>query len=63
MEFYQADPTLENYWRGVIQIYSENGALHFNLYALQNTFNDLLVNLVIGATFVVLPAFWLAALA
>lgn len=39
-------------------IYSENAASHFNLYGLQNTSDDLIVNMVMGAMFVVLPAFW-----
>lgn len=43
-------------------IYSENGASHFNLYGLQNTSDDLIVNMVMGTMFVVLPAFWLGAL-
>lgn len=43
-------------------IYSENGASHFNLYGLQNTSDDLIVNIVMGTMFVVLPAFWLGAL-
>lgn len=43
-------------------IYSENGASHFNLYGLQNTSDDLIVNVVMGTMFVVLPAFWLGAL-
>ncbi|MGV4091009.1 conjugal transfer protein TraG N-terminal domain-containing protein [Citrobacter freundii] len=43
-------------------IYSENGASHFNLYGLQNTSDDLIVNIVMGTMFVVLPAFWLGGL-
>lgn len=43
-------------------IYSENGASHFNLYGLQNTSDDLIVNMVMGTMFVVLPTFWLGAL-
>lgn len=43
-------------------IYSENGASHFNLYGLQNTSDDLIVNIVMGTMFVVLPVFWLGAL-
>lgn len=43
-------------------IYSENGASHFNLYGLQNTSDDLIVNMVMGTMFVVLPAFWLGGL-
>ena len=43
-------------------IYSENGASHFNLYGLQNTSDDLIVNMVMGTMFAVLPVFWLGAL-
>lgn len=43
-------------------IYSENGASHFNLYGLQNTSDDLIVNMVMGTMFVVLPTFWLGGL-
>lgn len=43
-------------------IYSENGASHFNLYGLQNTSDDLIVNILMGTMFVVLPAFWLGGL-
>lgn len=43
-------------------IYSENGASHSNLYGLQNTSDDLIVNMVMGTMFVVLPAFWLGGL-
>ena len=39
-------------------IYSENATSHFNLYGLQNTSDDLIVNMVMVAMFVVLPAFW-----
>lgn len=43
-------------------IYNAEGASHFNLYGLQNTCDDLIVNVVMGTMFVVLPAFWLGAL-
>jgi hypothetical protein len=43
-------------------IYSEEGYSHFNLYGLQNASDDLIVNVVMGAMFVVLPVFWLGAL-
>jgi len=43
-------------------IYSENRASHFNLYGLQNTSDDLIVNMVMVTMFVVLPAFWLGGL-
>ncbi|EDU9245051.1 conjugal transfer protein TraG [Salmonella enterica] len=44
-------------------IYSEDGYSHFNLYGLQNASDDVIVNVVMGTMFVVLPVFWLAALA
>ncbi|MEF8621805.1 TIGR03756 family integrating conjugative element protein [Escherichia coli] len=43
-------------------IYNAEGASHFNLYGLQNASDDLIVNVVMGTMFVVLPAFWLGAL-
>lgn len=43
-------------------LYSEDGASHFNLYGLQNASDDLIVNVVMGTMFVVLPIFWLGAL-
>lgn len=43
-------------------IYSENGYSHFNLYGLQNASDDVILNVVTGTMFVVLPVFWLGAL-
>ena len=43
-------------------IYNAESASHFNLYGLQNASDDLIVNVVMGTMFVVLPAFWLGAL-
>lgn len=46
MEFYQADPTLENYWRGVIlfgrNVASYKFALASALYEVDKTGNDLI---------------------
>jgi hypothetical protein len=46
MEFYQADPTLENYWRGVIlfgkNVASYKFALAHALYEVDKTGSDLI---------------------
>jgi len=43
-------------------LYDSDTHSRFNLYGLQNTTDDLIVNIVMGAMFVVLPVFWLGAL-
>ena len=46
MEFYQADPTLENYWRGVIlfgkNVASYKFALAYALYEINKTGSDII---------------------
>lgn len=44
-------------------IYISDTHSYFNIYGLQNTSDDLIVNIVMGVMFVILPAFWLSALA
>lgn len=43
-------------------MYDSETHSYFNMYGLQNTSDDLIVNIVMGVMFLVLPAFWLGAL-
>ncbi len=43
-------------------MYDSDTHSYFNLWGLQNTSDDLIVNIIMGVMFLVLPAFWLGAL-
>lgn len=43
-------------------MYDSDTHSYFNLWGLQNTSDDLIVNIIMGVMFPVLPAFWLGAL-
>ncbi len=43
-------------------IYDSDTHSYFNLWSLQNTSDDLNVNVIMGEMFLVLPAFWLGTL-
>ena len=43
-------------------LYSSDTHSRFNMAGLQNSTDDLIMNLVMGAMFIVLPAVWLGAL-
>lgn len=43
-------------------MYDSDTHSYFNLWGLQNTSDDLIVNIIMGVMFLVLPTFWLGAL-